>query len=67
MSRKVTGRDTETQQYIDLIDDMLLDDSYGFAHDFLQSVAQFAKRTDFISPKQKAAVNNICMAKRDQD
>ena len=38
---------------------MLLDDDYSYAHDFLQSVVTFARTTDFISIKQKAAVDKI--------
>jgi hypothetical protein len=52
-------RNKETQEYIDMIEEMLLDDNYSFAEDFMQSVLRQAKIKDFISEKQKQAIDNV--------
>jgi len=53
------ARPKDVQDYVDKIEEMLLDERYEFAEDFLSSVLSFAKETDYISDAQKQSVDNI--------
>lgn len=53
------ARPKDVQDYVDKIEEMLLDERYEFAEDFLSSVLSFAKETDYISDAQKQGVDNI--------
>ena len=48
-------------QYLRLINDMLTDKTFDKSADFLKSVRDQIKRTDYISQKQATAINNIYM------
>lgn len=42
-----------------MLDEMLLDDEYEFADEFLRSVRSFIDETGFVTGKQYTAVKNI--------
>ena len=47
------------QGWINLIDDMLLDEDYEFATNTLEGILKDIKRKNRITDKQEKAVNNI--------
>lgn len=53
----------EVQNTIDLIDEMLLDEEYIFASDFLENILDFAKENDRLTEAQIEAVYNIYNSK----
>ena len=46
-------------EYIDTIDDMLLDEDYEFATDTLLGIREWIEENEFITEKQISAVENI--------
>ena len=60
INKKTTsGVEPESQEYIDLIDDMLLDIDYAFAEPTLSSIREWAGKAGFLTDKQKKAICNI--------
>lgn len=47
------------QEFIDLIDDMLLDERYNFAEDTLSSIRDWVSDNEFITDNQITAIKNI--------
>lgn len=53
--------DNETSKYSRLIDDMLTDETFEKATNYLLSVKRFIKNNDKMTEKQKTGINNIYM------
>ena len=51
--------DASMRDYVDKIDDMLLDETYTFASDTLSSIRDYIRRFKRITPAQQRAVDNI--------
>ena len=47
------------QEYIDVIDEMLLDEDYEFATDTLSSIRDWIEDAEFITERQITAIENI--------
>lgn len=54
-------------QYLRLINDMLTDKTFNKSAEFLKSIRDQIKRTDYISIKQVKAINNIYMKFSEKD
>jgi len=51
--------DCEWLDYIDLADDMLLDEEYDFASDTIEGIKDWIKENEHVTDNQKNALQNI--------
>lgn len=58
---KINENEKRTTQYLRLINDMLTDKTFNKSAEYLKSVRDQIKRTDYISQSQMTAINNIYM------
>lgn len=58
--------DPDLKEYIDRMDDMLMDSDYDFASDTIQSIKDWAEEHNKITDAQKGAIDNIHNSKRNR-
>lgn len=47
------------KEYIDKIEDMLLDESYSFSEEFLKRILTCIKKNEHVTPGQSVAIDNV--------
>jgi hypothetical protein len=63
--RYVGGTNKEWIEWLDLCDEMLLDEDYVFAEDTLQGIRDWIEKNEFITDGQKDAITNIRQSEKE--
>jgi len=57
--------DREWLDYLNMCDNMLLDEDYEFASDTIQGIRDWIDVNEFVTEKQKEAIENIASSKKE--